>query len=99
MELHVKCFSEGVEKVGDKFRAVVRSDMFRNAVFGEHMHNEQHCKVFVGGISFYDDRFIRDPMGQDRCGDERGFQGLEGSIFNPSLERMKLRYSKVSLEK
>ena len=45
VELHVKCFSEGAEKVGDEFGAMVRSDMFRNAVLGEHMHNEQHCKV------------------------------------------------------
>ena len=50
VELHVKCFSEGVEKVGDEFGAMVRSDMFQNAVFGEHMHNEQHCKVFGSEI-------------------------------------------------
>ena len=41
VELHVKCFPEGAEKAGDEFGAVVRSDMFRNAVFGEHVHNEQ----------------------------------------------------------
>ena len=46
VELHVKCFPEGAEKVGDKFGARVRSDMFWNAVFGEHVHNEQHFKVF-----------------------------------------------------
>ena len=46
MKLHVKCFSKGAEKAGDEFRAVVRSDMFWNTVLGEHMHNEQHCKVF-----------------------------------------------------
>ena len=32
----------------------------------------------IGGIGFYDDRFIRDPVGQDRCRGESGFQGLEG---------------------
>ena len=37
VELHVKCFSEGAEKVGDKFGAMVGSDMFQNAVLGEHM--------------------------------------------------------------
>ena len=46
VELHVKCFSEGVEKAGDEFGAMVRSDMFQNAVFREHVHNKQHCKVF-----------------------------------------------------
>ena len=30
------------------------------------------------GIGFYDDRFIGDPVGQDRCRGESGFQGLEG---------------------
>ena len=50
VELHVKCFSEGVEKAGDEFRAVVRSDMFRNTMFGEHVHNEQHCKVFGSAV-------------------------------------------------
>ena len=32
----------------------------------------------IRGISFYDDRFIRDPVGQDRCRGESGSQGLEG---------------------
>ena len=51
VKLHIKCFSEGVEKAGDKFGAVVGSDMFRNAVFGEHMHSEQHCKVFRSAVN------------------------------------------------
>ena len=50
VKLHVKCFSEGAEKAGDKFRATVGSDMFQNAVFGEHVHNEQHCKVFGSAV-------------------------------------------------
>ena len=50
VELHVKSFSKGAEKVGDEFRAMVGSDMFQNAVFGEHMHNEQHCKVFGSAV-------------------------------------------------
>ena len=50
VELHVKCFSEGVEKAGDKFGATVESGMFQNAVFGEHMHNEQHCNVFGSAV-------------------------------------------------
>ena len=50
VELHVKCFSEGVEKAGDEFRATVRSDMFQNAMFGEHVHNKQHCKVFRSAV-------------------------------------------------
>ena len=51
VELHVKCFSEGAEKAGDEFGAVVRSDMFQNAVFGEHVHNEQHGKVFGSAVN------------------------------------------------
>ena len=50
VELHVKCFSKGAEKVGDKFGAMVRSDIFLNAVIGEHMHNKQHCKVFGSAV-------------------------------------------------
>ena len=51
VELHVKCFPEGAKKTGDEFRATVRSDMFWNAMFGEHMHNEQHCKVFRSAVN------------------------------------------------
>ena len=51
VELHVKCFHEGVEKVEDEFGAMVRSDMFWNAMFGEHVHNEQHCKVFGSTVN------------------------------------------------
>ena len=50
VELHVKCFSKGAEKAGDEFGAMVRSDMFWNAVFGEQVHNEQHCKVFGSAV-------------------------------------------------
>ena len=46
----MSCFSEGAEKVGDGFGAVVGSYMFRNAMFGEHVHNEQHCKVFESAV-------------------------------------------------
>ena len=51
VELHVKCFSEGAEKVGDEFGAAVGSDMFWNAVFEEYVHNEQHCKVFRSAVN------------------------------------------------
>ena len=51
VELHVKCFSKGTEKAGDEFGATVRSDMFWNAMFGEHVHNEQHCKVFRSAVN------------------------------------------------
>ena len=46
VELHIKCFSKGAEKTGDEFGTAVGSDMFWNAMFGEHVHNKQHCKVF-----------------------------------------------------
>ena len=50
VELHIKCFSEGMEKAGDEFGVVVRGDMFQNAVFGEHVHKKQHCKVFGSAV-------------------------------------------------
>ena len=50
VELHVKCFSEGAEKAGGKFRAMVGSDMFQNPMLGEHVHNKQHCKVFRSAV-------------------------------------------------
>ena len=50
VKLHVKCFSKGMEKAGDEFRAVVGSDMSWNAMLGEHVHNEQHCKVFRSAV-------------------------------------------------
>ena len=37
--------SKGAEKVGDEFRAVVRSDMFQKAVFGEHVHIARSLEV------------------------------------------------------
>ena len=33
-----------------EFGAMVGSDMFQNTVFGEHMHNKQHCKVFRSAV-------------------------------------------------
>ena len=42
------------------------------------MDGEDGTQSIIGSISFYDDRFIEDPVGQDRCRDESGFQGLEG---------------------
>ena len=50
VKLHVKCFSEGAEKAGDEFGAMVGGDMFQNTMLGEHMHNEQHCKVFGSAV-------------------------------------------------
>ena len=50
VELHVKCFSKRAKKAGDKFGAMVGGDMFWNAMFREHMHNEQHCKAFGSAV-------------------------------------------------
>ena len=38
---------------------------------------ESH-RVDFTRIGFYNDKFIGDPVGQDRCRGEGGFQGLEG---------------------
>ena len=57
VELHVKCFSERMEKAGDEFGAMVRSDMFLNDVLGEHVHNEQHCKVFGSAVDGCQDEY------------------------------------------
>ena len=45
---------------------------------GISLDGEDGTQSIIGGISFYYDRFIRDPVGQDRCRGESGFQGLEG---------------------
>ena len=42
------------------------------------LDGEDGTQSIIGGIVFYDDRFIGDPVGQDRCRGESGFQGLEG---------------------
>ena len=44
------------------------------------LDGEDGTQSIIRGISFYNDRFIRDPVGQDRCGDESRFQGLEGFL-------------------
>ena len=46
VELHVKCFSEGVEKSGNKLRTSVGGYMFGNAMLREDMHDKYGCKVF-----------------------------------------------------
>ena len=47
---------------------------------GISLDGEDGTQSIIGSISFYDDRFIGDPVGQDRCGGESGFQGLEGFL-------------------
>ena len=47
---------------------------------GISLNGEDGTQSVIGSISFYNDRFIRDPVGQDRCRDESGFQGLEGFL-------------------
>ena len=42
------------------------------------LDGEDGTQSVIGGIGFYNDRFIGDPMGQDRCRGESGFQDLEG---------------------
>ena len=48
VELYVQGFSERTEEPGDEFGPTVGGNMLRNSVFGEHMSNEQNCKVFGG---------------------------------------------------
>ena len=45
---------------------------------GISLDGEDGTQRVIGSIGFYNDRFIGDPVGQDRCRDESGFQGLEG---------------------
>ena len=45
---------------------------------GIGLDGKDSTQSIIGGIGFYNDRFIRDPVGQDRCRGESGFQGLEG---------------------
>ena len=46
VELHVKCFSEGVEKLGNELGTSVGGYMFGDAMLREDMHDEYGCKVF-----------------------------------------------------
>ena len=45
---------------------------------GIGLDGEDGTQSIIRGIGFYDDRFIGDPVGQDRCRGESGFQSLEG---------------------
>ena len=45
---------------------------------GIGLDGEDGTQSIIRGIVFYDDRFIGDPVGQDRCGGESRFQGLKG---------------------
>ena len=40
VELHVKCFSEGAEKLGNELGTSFRGYMFRDAMLREDMHDE-----------------------------------------------------------
>ena len=51
VELHVECFSEGLEEAGDEFRTTVRGDVFGNTVLGKHVHNEKNGEVFGGAMN------------------------------------------------
>ena len=44
------------------------------------LDGEDGTQSIIRGIIFYNDRFIEDPVGQDRCRGESGFQGLEGFL-------------------
>ena len=65
-----------------EFQGTEGAGMERHGVdfTGISLDGEDGTQSIIGGISFYDDRFIRDPMGQERCGGEGGFQGLEGFL-------------------
>ena len=47
---------------------------------GISLDGKDGTQSIIGGIGFYNDRFIGDPVGQDRCRGESGFQGLEGFL-------------------
>ena len=53
---------------------------------GIGLDGEDGTQSIIGGIGFYDDRFIGDPVGQDRCRGESGFQCLEG--FSGSIGKV-----------
>ena len=69
---------QGTEGVGMESHRV---DFTRISLDGE-----DGTQSIIGGIGFYNDRFIGDPVGQDRCRDESGFQGLEG--FPSSISKV-----------
>ena len=45
MELHVECDPKSMPEIRHEFGAPVRSDVFRNSVFGKDVYNEEFCKL------------------------------------------------------
>src|SRR5882672_7081857 len=45
VKLHVQCGSEGSEKVGNKFHAVIGSDVAWDTILGKDVENEELCKL------------------------------------------------------
>ena len=64
---------------------------------GIGLDGEDGTQSIIRGIGFYNDRFIGDPVGQDGCGGESGFQGLEGFPGGiGKVPRKPLRVNQVS---
>lgn len=47
---------------------------------GISLNGEDCTKGIVQGISLYNDRFVRNPVGEDRSGSESGLEGIEGFL-------------------
>ena len=45
VESHSECFSKGVEEVRDEFRTSVGGDVGWDSMLGEHVRNEELCKL------------------------------------------------------
>ena len=58
------------------------------------LDGEDGTQSIIGGIGFYDDRFIGDPVGQDRCGGESGFQDFQVALVK--FHRIPLWVNRVS---
>lgn len=48
---NAKQFGEGVEKLGDEFSTTVGGEVRQSTVFGEHMDEEDSCKLLGGEFS------------------------------------------------
>ena len=73
----------------------LRVDFTRIGLYGED--GTQSIIRGIGFFFFYNDRFIRDPVGQDRCRDKSGFKAWKDFwVALVKFHRIPLQVSQVS---
>ena len=72
VKVHVQCFSKGAEEDRDELRTTVRGDVCQDAMFGEHILDEEFCKSHgIHGIRGGDENgLLRQPVDDNKDGHE-----------------------------